>query len=70
MWCDKRLGGLWLNFNVIWNPDHLDRIRQNTTYVSEPGTNMYVSVHTCSFMYLFVHVHDFMNVYVRVWTCI
>ncbi len=34
-------------YYCIWNPDHLDRIGQTCTYVSEHGTDMYVHVHTC-----------------------
>jgi hypothetical protein len=33
---------------VIWNPDHLDKNWQNSTYVSEHGTDMYVHVQTVS----------------------
>jgi hypothetical protein len=61
---------------TIWNPDHLDKNWQNSTYVSEHGTDMYVDVyevtykhkHVCTW---YVHVHKyiyictymFMNVY-------
>ena len=38
----------WCFCQSIWNPDHLDRIGQTCTYVSEHGTDMYVHVHTCS----------------------
>ncbi len=34
--------------HIIWNPDHLDRIGQTCTYVSEHGTDMYVHVYTCA----------------------
>ncbi len=44
----------FLNKLNIWNPDHLDRIGQNGTFVSEHGTDMYVHVQTVSDMY--VHV--------------
>ena len=37
-----------IELHIIWNPDHLDRIGQTCTYVSEHGTDMYVHVHTCS----------------------
>jgi hypothetical protein len=33
---------------VIWNPDHLDKNWQNSTYVSEHDTDIYVHVHTVS----------------------
>ncbi len=36
---------------IIWNPTHLDRIRQNGTYVSEPCTYMSVQVHTSSWIH-------------------
>jgi hypothetical protein len=29
----------------IWNPDTLDKMLQNSTYVSEHNTNMYTHVH-------------------------
>ncbi len=47
-----------IQLHNIWNPPHLDRIMENSMYVSEHGTDMYI------------HVYEIMNVYVHVCTCL
>ncbi len=63
----------------IWNPDTLDKILQNGTYVSEHDTDMYVHVNrwmcmyiwrTCTCIYVSVcsmslHVHEIIYMYVN-----
>jgi hypothetical protein len=42
---------------LIWNPDHLNRIWQIGTDVSEPCTDMFVLVQECKTCTCLYHVH-------------